>query len=187
MLFDSIIKNPKSASFDGKDVDEEIQYVFRRHFITNVPWIVLGILLFFVPKIAALTFLDLRINGVGLVETSVWAWFLVFWYLFTFGFLFENFISWFFDVFMVTNKRIVDIDFEGVLYRSISETNLNNIEDATSRNAGALGAILDIGDITIQTAGERREFELDGVHNPSMIRDLIMDFVAEYKRYRRQR
>jgi hypothetical protein len=65
------------------------------------------------------------------------------------------------------------------MYKNISETTLDNVEDVTSNVTGALGMIFNIGDVFIQTAAERREFEFHAVDDPSRVRDLIADLSAE--------
>ena len=71
------------------------------------------------------------------------------------------------------------MDFNGVLYKNISECTLNNIEDVTSNVIGTFGILFNIGDVFIQTAAEKSEFEFDNIDNPAKIRDIISDLVVE--------
>jgi len=71
------------------------------------------------------------------------------------------------------------MDFHGITYKNISETMIDNIEDVTSNISGPVGTIFNIGHIFIQTAGEKREFEFNDIADPSTIRDIISDLVAE--------
>lgn len=179
VLFKSNLYNAKDCKIEGQDHDEVTQYVFRRSFITNLDWIFVTILLLLTP-LAANTILVFAGSEVEEVITPFFAFALnSFWYLFTFGFAFQCFLNWFFNLYIITNKRIVDIDFLGFLYKNISETSLDNIEDVTSTVGGATRVIFNYGTVKIQTAGQQREFEFTDVSNPSKVRDIIADIVVE--------
>ncbi len=130
---------------------------------------------FLTPFLSSLNF-----NGQAIFSTSFIFCFTAFWYLFSFGFAFQSFLNWYFEVLLVTNKKVVDID---RLASNISETTLKNIQDVTSKIDGNLEQILNIGSIYIQTAAEREEFEFDTVDNPSFVRDAISDLISEERRH----
>jgi hypothetical protein len=88
---------------------------------------------------------------------------------------------WYFNVYIISDKKIVDIDFRGFLYKNISEAPIKNIEDVTSNVSGLFGTTFNFGYVDIQTSAEKREFEFENVSNPSKIRDLIADLVEEVK------
>jgi hypothetical protein len=179
MVLSSCVKDPNKTAYDGMDRDEKVLYVFRRSLITNIPWVSFTLVLVFFPFFAwpyVSGFLTLPINFEMVIT--------LFWYLFVFGYAFHNFTLWFFNVYIVSSKKIIDIDFHGLLYKDISEATLDNIEDVTSVVKGTFGTIFNIGAVYVQTAGESREFEFTGVDRPAKIRDLIADLKADYrKRY----
>jgi len=86
-----------------------------------------------------------------------------------------GFLDWYFNIYLVTNERVIDFDFNAFAYHKISETGLENIVDATQETIGFFPMIFNYGDVYIQTAGERREFDFLAVTNPSWVRDKIMD------------
>lgn len=178
----SFMKNPPSSvSFDGEDKDEHIVLFLRRHFITNVGWILMSVFLFFLPALLSTL---LRLNGFDLADyISLRVRFAasIFWYLFVFGVTFENFLLWYFNVYLVTTKRIVDMDFHALLHRDVTEAPLRNVEDITRRTRGALQVIFNYGSVTIQTAGEQRELEFEFVPDPTRVQDIVSDIVAEMK------
>jgi hypothetical protein len=98
-----------------------------------------------------------------------------FWYLFTFGYIFTSFLRWFFNAYLVTNKRVVDIDFESLVHRRFSEAFLYNVEDLTHQISGALQVIFNYGTLHIQTAGETRELEFESIPQPATVQDMISD------------
>jgi hypothetical protein len=176
-LLGTFIKEPKNTKFDGEDDDEDILYIFRRSFITNLDWICIAVVMVITPSIVGgiLSFDNITVSRSFLFTLSV------FWYLATVGFLFQNFTNWFFNVYIITTKRIVDVDFHGILYKNISEAPLKNLEDVTSNISGALEVIFNYGSVFIQTSAEKREFEFESIPNPAKVRDIISDMMTKLR------
>jgi membrane protein YdbS with pleckstrin-like domain len=183
--FSSIIRYPKGMDYDGKDADEKIVLVIRRSTITNLPWMLTAFIFAFVPFFVTPFLTSIKVEGVNVISLPFMGAITLFWYLFTFGYFFSCFTNWYFNILLISNKKIVDMDFHGITYKNISETMIENIEDVTSNISGPVGTIFNIGHIFIQTAGEKREFEFTDVANPSQIRDIISDLVASTKENQR--
>jgi hypothetical protein len=179
--FKSVVKSPERTAYEGEDADEKILYVVRETVWIVVPSLLVTVVLAIIPVILFpyLYSLNTRL-GLGIKPAFI-ASLNIFWYLLTFGYLFQAFISWYFNIFIITNKKIVDFDVEGLTYKNVSEASLRNVEDVTSRISGTLGTILNIGDVFVQTAAEEREFEFNLVDNPGEIRDVISDLVSNLK------
>jgi len=176
MFYDSFLENPKSITYHGEDSDEQILYVLRQSFILNIPWILGTLLLLLFPPLI----FPLLPKYIGIsFKFSV----VLFWYLVLFGYAFQRFINWFFNVYIISDKKIVDVDFHGIMYKKISEATLDSVEDVTSTVKGLTGILFNIGHVYIQTAAENREFEFEGILNPSKVRDIISDLVAKKKQH----
>ncbi|KKS31380.1 hypothetical protein A2380_02600 [candidate division WWE3 bacterium RIFOXYB1_FULL_43_24] len=182
-MLGSLQENPKATSYDGRDDDERIKYVIRKSALLTIPWLAATAILFVLPLLVPFVFSFLPEGSPVLLDAGSVLIVTVLWYLFSFGFFLQNACGWFFNILIITNKKIVDIDFTGFLYKNISETTLNNIEDVTSNVSGAFGVAFNIGSLFIQTAAEKREFEFHGVEDPSRIRDVLSDLVAKVKHY----
>ncbi|MFA6981452.1 MAG: PH domain-containing protein [Patescibacteria group bacterium] len=176
-LCGTFIKNPKNTRFDGEDDDEEILYIFRRSLITNLDWIGIAAIMLITPAIVRGV---LAMNGLILSRGFIFTLSL-FWYLTIAGFVFQNLMIWYYNVYIITNKKIVDVDFHGILFKNISEAPLKNIEDVTSNISGALEVIFNYGSVFIQTSAEKREFEFENIPNPSKVRDIISDMVTQLR------
>ncbi len=168
--------------YEGKDADENIIFVIRRSSITNFPWILTAFVLAFVPFFADPLLHSLQSNGDPLLSGPFLGALTMFWFLFTFGYFLTNFLNWYFNILIVTNKKIIDMDFNGLTYKNISQTTLDNVEDVTSNITGPFGTIFNIGTLLIQTAGEQHEFEFTDMADPTTISDAIGDLVANRKR-----
>lgn len=183
--FGSFIKNPERVSYDGKDKDEQVLYIIRKSKLVLLAKLLIPVFMSVLPiyVIPALEKTNIRngtSTGMGLALLVI-----LFWYLICFGSFLSVYVNWYFNVFIITNKKIVDMDVHGLLYKNISETTLNNIEDVTSTVKGTLGMLFNIGEVFLQTAAEKMEFEFNMVDNPSEIRDVISDLVANLKSHGR--
>lgn len=182
-LISSFVKNPKNVTFDGEDSDEFILYIIRKSFVTNMDWVFIVAVMAYVPFLAGSFYETLNPSEATIISASFAFVLTVSWYVFTLGFLLMNATNWFFNVYIITNKRIVDIDFHGLLYKNISEAPLKNVEDVTSNISGTLPVIFNYGNVYVQTAAERREFEFENVDTPAKIRDIISDLVTGSKKH----
>ncbi|MBI4999751.1 PH domain-containing protein, partial [Candidatus Gottesmanbacteria bacterium] len=93
----------------------------------------------------------------------------ILWYLVTFGFALVSFITWYFNVYIVTNERIVDVDFLHLLYKELSSTRIARIQDVTYKLGGVFRALFDFGDVFIQTAGTEPNFDFLAVPHPEAV------------------
>ncbi len=180
-LTSSFLKDPPGTKFEGEDPGEQVLYVLRRSFVTNLGWILFAVLLIISPAFVNTLLFSLNLNYPELIGSNLAFNINALWYLFTFGFIFERFLNWFFNVYIITNKRIVDMDFYHLLYRRVSDAPLRNIEDISYDVQGAFEALFNIGDVIIQTAAELPQFEFQSVSNPAKMQDILSDLVKEAK------
>lgn len=164
---------PHNVKFVGTDSKEKIVLFLRRHPITNVGWILLSIIMFASPMILdqfpILDFLPENFKFVAILG----------WYLIAIAFTFESFLDWFFSVYIVTDERIFDVDFVNLIYREISEANLDQIQDVTTKMGGVVRTVFDYGDIFIQTASEVPNIEFDAVPHPDKVAKTLRELRVE--------
>ncbi len=164
-LLHSFCIRPK-ARFETQMDEEEILLVLRAHPITQVPWILNGIfiivLLIFINLFAASIFSvgQLFIFNVGVVA-------------FVFAYYWFNFLSYFFNVGIVTNRRVVDVDFHAVIHKEITEARINKVEDITAKSGGYVASLFNFGNVFVQTAGNELNIEFGSVPRPSDVVKII--------------
>ncbi len=117
--FRSLEAKPKDARYAGEDSDEEILYILRKSLITNYKWLSMTLLFVLLPILVNASIFLINKDGANIIPPQLIAVVNVFWYLFVFGFAFANFANWFFNVYIITNKKLVDMDFVGLLYKNI--------------------------------------------------------------------
>lgn len=173
-MFPAYVENPPNCRFEGQDTDEKILLLLRAHPITNLKWIIPAILLFFVPFLAP-NFLLLLNMDILLFPQSYGIVFLIINYLLILTIVFEGYLYWYFNVYIVTDKNIVDVDFHSLLFKNIDVAPLRNIEDTSSSMGGILSSIFHYGDVFIQTAGATKNIDLHSVPKPHHVADFILD------------
>ncbi len=164
--------------FINEQEDEEVVLVLRAHPITNVKWILISIGALILPGLMTLTGAldDLPGKFVFLGK--------LFWYLGVMGYTFERFLNWYYSVFILTNERIVDIDFINLLYRIVSYATLNHIEEPVMAAGGFIRSWFRYGDIFIATAAEHPSIEARGVPYPDKVIKIISELSEELEKRR---
>jgi hypothetical protein len=175
-FYSSLLFNPENVTFENQEEDEEIVILVRRDLITNVPWILAAFVLIFIPPIlnALSPFFApfFALSGqTQLIAAS-------FYYIMVFGFILIQFTLWYFNIGLVTNKRVVDFDVSGILAKHISETRLNIVEDVSYSQVGSVRTIFNYGDVVLQTAGTQPNFEFDRAPEPARIVRIIADMIG---------
>ncbi len=173
--FSSLISLPQVFKFSDQSFEEKIILVVRQHWYINIKWILPALLMILAP--ALLTFLPLH----ALVPARFYFPTIFFWYLITFAFAFEGFLSWWFNVFIITEERIVDIDFLNLLNSKTSDAELDKIQDVSYEIKGLAATFLNFGDLSIQTAGEMPEIELKNAPSPDLIAKVLQTLRMEEK------
>jgi membrane protein YdbS with pleckstrin-like domain len=88
--------------------------------------------------------------------------------------LFSVWTDYYLDTWIVTTKRIIDIDQEGFFRRSVGTFPIIRIQDVSFIQNGVLASLLDYGTIHVETAGSNtEEFRIENIPNPRHLRDLI--------------
>jgi hypothetical protein len=162
---DSLRIDP-SIHFDLQQETEEVLLLIREHPITQVPWVLNSIGL-----VIILIIVNLLIPPMFSIQQILF--FNIFAGSAIFAYAWLNFLRWYFEVGIITNERILDIDFKSILYKEVSITNISNIEEIASRSGGYLGALFNYGNIYIKTAGANEDIEFHNAPNPTIIIKLI--------------
>jgi len=164
---------PDKVKFVGADDKEKIVLLLRQHPIVNVRWIIVATFMVFLPLIVtflpAITLVPVRFQVVGILA----------WYLITSAFILEEFLSWFFNVYIITDERVFDVDFVHLTYREITDANIDQIQDVTTKLGGVFGTLVNYGHVFIQTASAKPQIEFLNVPNPDGVAEVLRDLRVE--------
>ena len=128
--------------FDGQREGEEVQFVFRRHFLTAKSGVIFLILMIMIG--VGLTLL--WPNNMMIFET-----FLALILAGVLGFLY-SYMLWYFSIYIVTNQRIRQISQRGLFKKSVVDLGLDKIQSISYGVSGIRAGLMGYGTIVIQTA-----------------------------------
>jgi len=150
---------------------EEVLMSVRRHWIV---YVYIGINFLFGVLISSIIF--------AIFWNALWTymWLIVFW-LFMSILLYIKWLDHELDLFVITNNRIIGVDQQWFLNRSLWECNLWQVQDMRSQTKGLLSNVLDYGTLTIQTAWNATNFQMD--YAPKVIQTArkALNIVDDYR------
>ncbi len=160
----------------GADLHEQNAVIHRRHILTLIPTLISAGLVCAIP-IGIYMYLMAMQPDVLSSEISRAVFIMSASAFFLFGWLFSFilFMEYWLDVFIVTERRIIDIDQIGLFGHTVSELRLYRIQDVTAQSRGILQSIFSYGDIFIQTAAETERFHFAKMPYPNKIAKEIME------------
>lgn len=167
--------------FPGQRPHEEIFTVIHRHWFNILSHFVVILFLgfatlfffFLAPIIATQIGFALNLSLVSFITTTI--------LLFLWVYAFFIWIDYYFDVWVITDERILNIEQKSLFTRIISEVHLGKIQDVTTKVGGFIPTILNYGDIFIQTAGQEKYFHFRNVGDPDEHKDKIVELVKKFQ------
>ncbi len=164
---------PREMRFATQDPEEKVLLMLRQHPITQATAIIffaLGMILpSFIDPGSLLAFLPISLQ----VATSI------VWYVAIIIYGVESFLSWYYNVNIITDERVIDIDFHSLMFRNITSAQLGKVEDVTSTAYGLMGTVFDYGDVRIQTAGAEVDIIFNLVPKPTTVAKLLNELLQE--------
>jgi uncharacterized membrane protein YdbT with pleckstrin-like domain len=159
--------------------DEKIKTLLRRHWLILIMELMLVFILIlaaffgynYLKNLAPESSFFLEITGIlkQFLALALIIFLMILWI-----FAFSKVVDYYLDVWIITDRRVIDIEQHGLFHREISEFYLARIQDVTVSIKGFIATVFEFGDIHIQTAGEHREFVFKQVPNPHEAKTLIL-------------
>src|SRR3989344_3647140 len=157
-MFSNFLTNPQGVSFVQQQPDEKI--------------------LLFLPLIIFIFEATFQLFQTLNLPPRFILVFTAFYYLIVFSYAFVNFITWFYNVLLVTQKRVVDIDYHDITIHNIAFTKLINVQDVNYTQAGFIRSFFNYGDVFVQTAGTETHFEGLSIPMPRRAAQIIGDLIG---------
>ncbi|HEX9664289.1 MAG TPA: PH domain-containing protein [Patescibacteria group bacterium] len=152
--------------------DEEVYKVIRRYWLNYFFAIFVTFILITLPFILIVPLFQRGRWGMGL-----------FFIILIFGLLsgLRTFISWYYNVFIVTSQRVIDIDQRGFFNKVVWDTELDRIHDITYSKKGIWQTIFNYGNVQILTSGSLAKIEIINIKQPQKIKEAIKSIREEAK------
>lgn len=167
--------------FDSQLENEKIYLIIREHpivptFKLAFVFILVGfgiVAHWLIPDLIPNTLSDSTLAGLSL-----------FFYIFYFGLLLGGLLIVVFHYLslqIITEMRMVDVDQSGLFGRKVTEIQIENVEEVTSKATGVLATLFNFGNVTVQTSGAEVEFMFENVAHPETVKKLILDLYEQRK------
>ena len=164
------------------DKDEQIVYEVRRHPLVFYTEIATILFLAILPLIVyvVLGILNIKMNflyGGGAIFVFSYS----FWLLILLWTAEIFWTSYFLDIWIVTTKKIIDVEQEGLFGRRVAFLHLDKIQDITVVVRGLLPTLLKYGNISVQTAAQQGEFIINNIPHPKILHQKINEAIKYNK------
>ena len=167
---------PKNVRFASQNKGEKVYILLRKHWLTNLGWITNAAFMSVVPIIIYFVVGLFNQDLIELVSPKLYLLVLVSYYALILTMIIRSFIEWYFNVYLVTNERVIDFDVKvATTTTGSSELALENIEEVKEKSVGILQAIFNYGDVYIYSAAHKSEILFDDIPRPSFVQDKISD------------
>lgn len=159
--------------FSGQQDGEEVRLFLRRHPMSlawSLRWAALGlagVVLALVILGGALAPLGALVGAVTLLAAlalglaAVWAYAL-----------------WYYDVYLVTDLRLLDFARRPFIYERRDEAQLSKVQDIRVEYPNPVALLLDFGHVKVQTAGSRGGINFASVPRPKQVQARILGLAA---------
>ncbi len=160
----------QTAKYINLESGEVPEILVRKHWIVFVAE-ALGV--FFVSVLVIL-FFKYFINTGSTVSPSavfiIFSIFIILWLA-----LFTLWTNYYLDIWIVTNRRIINIDQISLFRRNVSSMRDEHVQDVVVQKRGILQELLNYGTVRVQSAGaDNIFFIIKGIPNPAKIQKAIL-------------
>jgi hypothetical protein len=165
--------------------DEKVLMYIRRHWIWLFIESKIAFLIFLIPTLLILYFVNYTTFGsqivfgiTGLVFANL---FISMWAIFCWIYMAERFTDYALNFWVLTNKRIVECELDGLFNRKTNTMEIEDVEDASVTTPGFLAQFFGYGTFQIQSAGATREFIAEQVKDAEVAKQMVFALKARIK------
>lgn len=163
---------------------EKTIYTVRRHWFVILGFTLVLLVVALLPLVAAkflssdtvLSSIPAELkNSFPAEEALQWLKFAYpLWLLLLWLFFFIEWTDYYLDIWIITNKRIIDIEQKGFFHREVTSFNFGEVQDITVETRGFIQTFFKFGLLEIQTAGHNRNIVIPHADNPEIVRSIVL-------------
>lgn len=165
-----------SGEIPNQEEQEELVLFIRRDLFVLFKSVISYVMLIMIPIVVWLV-----LNTLEVVFGEMFGIFLTLvvfsYYLIVLVLFYRAFLDYYLDIWIVTTKRIINIEQQDLFHRTISEVRLSKVQDVTSESKGFFPTFFDYGEVFVQSAGELPRIVFEEVPQPQKIAKIIGDLV----------
>lgn len=187
----AFIPKPKHTRFESQQKQEEIVLLLRRHPVTQLTKLAI------ITSAALFPFVFWVTEVLNYLPVAYQLACGLSWYLLLTGFALETFLTWYFRVFIITTKRVIDIDYYSMVHKDVTTAELRRIQDMSVVSTGVLPSVIDFGTLYLQTAGQnfnparfnnQEEFdrsagiEFEDISQPIKVKRIVSELIESLRK-----
>ncbi len=100
-------------------------------------------------------------------------WLLI-WLIVSIFYAIRSWVSWYYTLYLLTNKRIVTVKQVGFFSRSVTDLALSNIQNVNYTQKGMQAMLFGYGTISVETLSGAGGLKLTYIHRPQQLQQAIM-------------
>lgn len=177
-IFSNFVYRPQGLSFASQEYNEQIILLMRRDFITNTFWIFTAVIFIFLPFVVSYMLKPLLSSPLPIPPQWTIIFFSIY-YLIIIGYALYNFADWFYNIGIITDKRIIDITFTNLTDIDVAATRLTEIEDISYAQKGFMASFFDYGDVVARTVAAKDNFVFENKPRPAQIVDIVSKLIGD--------
>ncbi|MEI6267125.1 MAG: PH domain-containing protein [bacterium] len=129
-------------------------------------------LLLFIPAVALLVLYN---NQIVVIFASLLL-------ILSLTYAFYNFVIWYYDIYIITNKRVIAVSQKGLLNREYAEVEASHISDVRYKITGLIATLFQHGRVTVETKNGHT-LEMDNLADPNEIQEMIKALADATKKH----
>lgn len=164
----------KNLKFEGIGPNEEVLKVIHRSWfnIASQYFIVLVAVSFFVGSFMFYPLLFPQFGGSS--YSALFLFIINTFALATWIYCFLIWIDYYFDIWIITTEKIINIEQKGLFVRKVSEIKYEKIQDVSVEVTGMLETVINFGDVFVQTAADTDNINFRKISDPYAVKNLIV-------------
>jgi hypothetical protein len=173
--------NDLRHAFPGQEQDEAVFIFVRPYWLAFLPTALIFLFLIGVSAFLQIalanglvTFLSTDVIGSSILALGIFQ-------LIAITVFFITVFDFYFDIVLVTDRELVDIDQEQLFYRRVSRLNLEDVEDVTTVVKGFFQTTFQYGSVEDKPRVRPVNFEIENIKNPTVVEAIISDLAAQAK------
>lgn len=146
-----------------KPGEEEIA-IIHKHWIKLVPAVLRALVAFIIPS------LFLKYILASQTASFIYLAFVALLVLY----LIYSWVVYYFDVFIISDQRVIDVQQAGIFKRSVAEGQMSRIQDVTYNINGFFATLFNYGQVIVRTASSS-EIKMDDIPDPEEVQEIIVE------------
>ena len=105
---------------------------------------------------------------------------LLFWTLLVLIYALRKFLLWLLNVYLLTNQRLVCVNYYGLFDKKVLESPLDKILNVSFSVSGLWQSLFQFGEVEVRVAGLSDALRLKNIAHPSRVKDLLWKAHSSY-------